>query len=115
MLECTMYPIGSAKLLLIIMVMLSTGIMVTSLNGKVFHVTGHLWGEFTGHQWIPLPKAPDSKVHGANTGPIWSRQDPGGVGPMTFAIWVTRWSLSHVKTCLKHNGTLYSIATILCH
>ena len=32
---------------------------------------------------------PDNKVHGANTGPIWGRQDPGGphVGPMNFAIW----------------------------
>ena len=32
---------------------------------------------------------PDSKVHGANIGPIWSRQDSGGphVGPMNFAIW----------------------------
>ena len=34
--------------------------------------------------------SPDSKVHGANMGPIWSRQDPGGphVGPMNLAIWV---------------------------
>ena len=33
---------------------------------------------------------PDSKVHGANMGPIWGRQDPGGphVGPINFAIWV---------------------------
>ena len=32
---------------------------------------------------------PDSKVHGANIGPIWGRQDPGGphVGPMNFANW----------------------------
>ena len=32
---------------------------------------------------------PDSKVHGANMGPIWGRQDPGGphVGPMNFGIW----------------------------
>ena len=32
----------------------------------------------------------DSKVHGANKGHIWGRQDPGGpnVGPMNFAIWV---------------------------
>ena len=31
---------------------------------------------------------PDSKVHGANMGPIWGRQDPGGphVGPM-LAPW----------------------------
>ena len=32
---------------------------------------------------------PDSKVHGANMGPIWDWQDPGGphVGYMNFAIW----------------------------
>ena len=32
---------------------------------------------------------PNSKFHGANMGPIWGRQDPGGphVGPMNFAIW----------------------------
>ena len=38
----------------------------------------HYWG------------APDSKVHGANMGPIWGWQDPGGphVGPMNLASWV---------------------------
>ena len=32
---------------------------------------------------------PDSKDHGANMGPIWGRQDPGGphVGSMNFVIW----------------------------
>ena len=32
---------------------------------------------------------PESKVHGANVGPICGRQDPGGphFGPMNFAIW----------------------------
>ena len=36
---------------------------------------------------------PDSKVHGANIGPIWGRQDPGGphVGPMNLTIWVVFW------------------------
>ena len=31
---------------------------------------------------------PDSKVHGANMGPIWGRQDPGGphVGHVNLAI-----------------------------
>ena len=31
----------------------------------------------------------DGKDHGANMGPIWGRQVPGGphVGPMNFAIW----------------------------
>ena len=30
-------------------------------------------------------------VHGANMGPNWGRQDPGGphVGPMNFSIWWT--------------------------
>ena len=45
---------------------------------------------------------PDSEIHGANMGPIWDRQGPGGphVGPMNFAIWGvynTDW-LSH-KLC----------------
>ena len=39
---------------------------------------------------------PESKIHGANMGPICGRQDPGGphVGPMNFVIWVYmgRWS-----------------------
>ena len=32
---------------------------------------------------------PDNKVHGANMGPIWGRQDPGEhhVGHMNFDIW----------------------------
>ena len=45
-----------------------------------------------------VAKAPDSKVHGSNMGPIWGRQEPGGphvllapdgphVGPMNFVIW----------------------------
>ena len=40
-------------------------------------------------QWLhDLQPIPDSKVHGANMGPIWGRQDPGGphVGPMNLAI-----------------------------
>ena len=37
----------------------------------------------------PNENIPNSKVHGANMGPIWGQQDPGGphVGPMNFAIW----------------------------
>ena len=36
-----------------------------------------------------LKNTPDSKVHGANMGPSWGRQDPVGphVGPKNFAIW----------------------------
>ena len=41
------------------------------------------------------PNYPDSKVHKANMGPIWGRQDPDGphTGPVNFAIWVMQlWS-----------------------
>ena len=40
--------------------------------------------------WHVVSNFPDSKVHGANMGPIWGWQDPGGPhdGPMNFAIWV---------------------------
>ena len=30
--------------------------MMTSSNGNIFRITGHLCGEFTGHRWIPLTK-----------------------------------------------------------
>ena len=34
--------------------------MMTSSNGNIFRVTGHLCGEFTGPRWIPLTKASDA-------------------------------------------------------
>ena len=35
---------------------------MTSSNGNIFRVTGLLWGEFTGHRWIPLTKASDAEL-----------------------------------------------------
>ena len=51
------------------------------------------WGMNTTSKEVVISKltgCPDSKVHGANMGPIWGRQDPDGphVGPMKFDIWV---------------------------
>ena len=36
--------------------------MMTSSNGSIFRVTGHLCGEFTGHRWIPLTKLSDAEL-----------------------------------------------------
>ena len=36
--------------------------MKMSSNGNIFRVTGHLFGEFTGHRWIPLTKASDGEL-----------------------------------------------------
>ena len=61
----------------------------------------HVQQQFSGHLrekvyivWSKGGMYSNSKVHGANMGPIWGRQDPGGphVGPMNFAIWVCHWT-----------------------
>ena len=37
--------------------------MMTSSNGIIFHVTGHLCGEVTGRRWIPRTKANDAEFN----------------------------------------------------
>ena len=55
--------------------------------------------------WSSLFIFIDSKVHGANMGPIWGRQDPGGphVDPMNFAIWVSLPSAITLSHYLNHS------------
>ena len=36
--------------------------MMTSSNVNIFRVTGPLWGESTGHRWIPNTKASDAEL-----------------------------------------------------
>ena len=36
--------------------------MMTSSNGNIFRVTGPLWGESTGHWWIPLTKVSEADL-----------------------------------------------------
>ena len=63
----------------------------------------------------PKRTSPDNKVPGANMGPIWGRQDPGGphVGPMNFAVWVNILHVLYIYLNLKHtlnamkNNTTY--------
>ena len=52
---------------------------------------------------------PDSKVHGANVGPIMDRQDSGGphVGPKNFAIWLVLIVLWNFETMLNISGAEY--------
>ena len=74
---------------------------MTLRNGVCFNKTITKNQEFTlcqlCHDWwhrgCYVADTPDSKIHGANMGPIWGRQDPGGphVGPMNFAI--SRWAI----------------------
>ena len=45
--------------------------MMMSSNGSIFRVTGPLWGESTGHQWIPLTKASDTELWCFLWSPPW--------------------------------------------
>ena len=49
----------------------------------------HLKGQDGYSQWLMRHTDPDSKVQGANMGPIWVLSAPDGphVGPMNLAIW----------------------------
>ena len=38
------------------------GCMMTSSNGNIFRVTGHLCGEFISYRWIPLTNASDAEL-----------------------------------------------------
>ena len=55
-------------------------------------------GQWDKHCVCILDDIPDSKVHGANMGPIWGWQDPGGphVGPMNFCRLGLVWCASAV-------------------
>ena len=43
-------------------VRITFSLMMTSSNGNIFCVTGHLCGEFTGHRWITHTKASDAEL-----------------------------------------------------
>ena len=44
----------------IVLFLVILSFMMTSSNGNIFRVTGHLCGEFTGPRWIPHTKASDA-------------------------------------------------------
>ena len=60
------------------------------------HTSHNIWNKNDNHfkpmKYVAHLHYPDIKVHGANMGPTWGRQDPGGprVGPTNFAFWVTK-------------------------
>ena len=63
-----------------------------SSNGNVFHVTGLLRREFTGHQWIPLRWIPLTKASNAKLWYfLWS------------APWINGWVNNHVAGDLRRH------------
>ena len=60
---------------------------------------------------------PDSKVHGANMGPICGRQDPGGphVGPLNFVIWEAKSNWEIFCWCPFIIIIIIIFCVIVCH
>ena len=70
--------------------------MMTSSNGKIFRVTGPLWGESTGHRWIPFTKASDS-------------------GALMFSLictWTNSWANHRDAGDLRRHGVYYDVTVI---
>ena len=56
------YTDCSVLLLFVLLWLHHHNFMMTSSNGNIFRVTGHMCGEFTGHLWIPRTKASDAEL-----------------------------------------------------
>ena len=70
----------------LLVVAMSNAVAATAITaGGVTRM--ELFGGRRNMSYVLMDLIPDSKVDGANMGPIWGRQDPGGplVGPMNFA------------------------------
>ena len=77
------------------------------MYASLLAVTGVVYGKTTHN----------GKVHGANMGPIWGRQDPGGphVGPMNFAIFDAKDAHIDESQALLSVGWMYATQYTHCH
>ena len=77
--------------------------MMTSSNGNIFRVTGHLWGESTGHRWIPLTIASDAELWCF----LWSAPE------QTVKKWRRRWCETPSRSLWHHySGYVFSAAVV---
>ena len=71
--------------------------MMTSSNGNIFRVTGHLSGEFTGPRWIPRTKASDA-------------------GLLMFSLicaWINGWVNNGAAGELRHHRAHYYVIVMI--
>ena len=70
--------------------------MMTSSNGNIFRVTGHLCGEFTGDRWIPSTKASDAE--------LWC---------FLWSAWINVWVYNCETGDLRRNRAHYDVIVML--
>ena len=67
--------------------------IMTSSNGNIFRVNGHLCREFTGHRWIPRTKASNAELWCF----LWS------------AHWINGWVNNHEAGDLRRHRAHYDV------
>ena len=60
-----------------------TWTMMTSSNGNIFRVSGHLYGEFTGRRWIPRRKTSDAELWCF----LWSASEKKRLSKQSWGWW----------------------------
>ena len=95
---CTMgFTLSDQGISLELIILKYQGIMMTSSNGNILCVTGHLWGESTGHRWIPLTKASDTELWCF----LWSAPERTG------------WANHRDASDLRHHCAHYDITVMI--
>ena len=72
-------------------------IMMTSSNGNIFRVTGHLCREFTGYWWIPRHKV----------------QWPGALMFSLICVWINGWVNNREAGDLRRHLAHYDVTVIM--
>ena len=70
--------------------------MMTSSNGNIFRVTGHLCGEFSGDRWIPRTKASDAG--------LWSF--------FLICAWINGWGNNREGCNLRRHRAHYNVTVM---
>ena len=71
--------------------------MITSSNGNIFRVSGHLYGEFNVHWWIPRTKASDAE--------LWCFS--------LICAWINGWIINGDAGDLRRHQTHYIVTVMI--
>ena len=79
--------------------------MMTSLNGNIFRVTGHLCGEHAGHRWIPRTKGPVTRSFDVFFDLPQNKQ----LSKQSWGLWFETlsrplWRRCNGENCSRYNG-----------
>ena len=97
-------------------------VMMTSSNGNIFHVTGPLYGEFTGHRWFPPnhppqpppPPPPHTHTHTLPHTPTHKGHLRGALMFSLICAWINGYVYNRKASDLRSHRTHCDV-TVKCH